>query len=584
MALGDFLVAEGLLMPDDLSRAQATQRRYPTRRLSDILVELGFVSETELARAFAFKFHLPFIDLSECEIDGSAARRARVAGSAGGRLLVVDMDDATVTVAVSDPGDADGVDEIRLQSHRSVRMVVAPASQIRRAVRRSVASGPESVRAPREAEDVDEIVASLLETVAHHARDESEPDKAAVDEDETGVIKLVSRMLEDACNAGASDIHIEPNRPRGTMRIRFRVDGDCSIYREIPSVLATPLVARVKILAELDISEHRRPQDGKIRFRKSDDVRVELRVATIPTVGGNEDIVLRVLPPSTPRPIDAMGLNSRDLAELQRMIAAPYGLILCVGPTGSGKTTTLHSILGTLNSIDLKIWTAEDPVEITQPGLRQVQMNPKVGLDFAAAMRAFLRADPDVIMVGEMRDAETAGTAVTASLTGHLVLSTLHTNSAPETVARLLDMGLEPFSFSDALLGVLAQRLARGLCTKCRVEGRATADEVETIVGAFGGAAGLEQALGVTATNGIPVWHPVGCDACKKSGYKGRVAIVELLVVDDATRHAIAARANAEELKRLAMARGMRTLLQNGVAKVLDGTISMQQLLAVCGR
>jgi type II secretory ATPase GspE/PulE/Tfp pilus assembly ATPase PilB-like protein len=254
-------------------------------------------------------------------------------------------------------------------------------------------------------------------------------------------------------------------------------------------------------MAKLDISERRKPQDGKIKFRMRDRT-IELRVATLPTVNGNEDVVMRILAASKPIPLDEMGMSQRNLDEMRKLLAKPYGLVLCVGPTGSGKTTTLHSALGTINTTDMKIWTAEDPVEITQAGLRQVQVQPKIGLDFASAMRAFLRADPDVIMVGEMRDKETASTGVEASLTGHLVLSTLHTNSAPETVTRLIDMGLDPFSFADALLGVLAQRLTRGLCKKCRQQYEATDAEVDEIVQAYGGARDA-RSVARPATRGV---------------------------------------------------------------------------------
>jgi type II secretory ATPase GspE/PulE/Tfp pilus assembly ATPase PilB-like protein len=274
-------------------------------------------------------------------------------------------------------------------------------------------------------------------------------------------------------------------------------------------------------------------------------------------------------------------MSERNLREMKVIIAKPYGLVLCVGPTGSGKTTTLHSALGSINTQDMKIWTAEDPVEITQPGLRQVQVQPKIGFDFAAAMRSFLRADPDVIMVGEMRDKETASTGVEASLTGHLVLSTLHTNSAPETITRLVDMGLDPFSFADALLGVLAQRLARGLCKKCREQYPASKDEVAEIVAA----AGEETAVALGVTKGeLKLWRAPGCELCAKTGYKGRIALHELLVADDGIKRAIAKRAPVEEVRNLAIAGGMRTLLQDGVEKALAGKTDIKQVLAVCLR
>jgi type II secretory ATPase GspE/PulE/Tfp pilus assembly ATPase PilB-like protein len=387
-------------------------------------------------------------------------------------------------------------------------------------------------------------------------------------------------VIIDAFQRGASDIHIEPYGKDDNTRIRFRIDGDCVRYQEIPPAFRNPLVARFKIMAKLDISERRKPQDGKIKFRMRDRT-IELRVATLPTVNGNEDVVMRILAASKPIPLDEMGMSQRNLDEMRKLLAKPYGLVLCVGPTGSGKTTTLHSALGTINTIDMKIWTAEDPVEITQAGLRQVQVQPKIGLDFASAMRAFLRADPDVIMVGEMRDKETASTGVEASLTGHLVLSTLHTNSAPETVTRLIDMGLDPFSFADALLGVLAQRLTRGLCKKCRQQYDATDAEVDEIVHAFG-----EEEAGRRgfARGRVALWRGAGCEVCGKTGYKGRLAVHELLVNDDSIKQAITKRAPVEDVRRFAVAGGMTTLLQDGIEKAIAGKTDLKQVLAVCLR
>ncbi|HEX2871007.1 MAG TPA: GspE/PulE family protein, partial [Polyangiaceae bacterium] len=386
----------------------------------------------------------------------------------------------------------------------------------------------------------------------------------------------------DGYRRGASDIHIEPNGKERTVTVRFRVDGDCIAYQEIPANFRLPLVARFKIMALLDIAERRKPQDGKIRFRVGEK-QIELRVATIPTVNNNEDIVLRILAASKPMPLESMGMSPTVLTNLKQVVSKPYGLVLCVGPTGSGKTTTLHSALGFINTVDMKIWTAEDPVEITQPGLRQVQVNAKIGFTFAHAMRAFLRADPDVIMVGEMRDLETAGTAVEASLTGHLVLSTLHTNSAPETVTRLIDMGLDPFSFADALLGVLAQRLARGLCKQCREQYAPTQAELDELGAAYGKEA-FRALLQEEHPFGLKLWKCKGCQACGGSGYKGRVALHELLVGSDDLKRCIQRKAPIDEIRKVAAEGGMITLLQDGVRKVMDGLTDLKQVLAVCSR
>ncbi len=343
------------------------------------------------------------------------------------------------------------------------------------------------------------------------------------------------------------------------------------------------LTACLKIMAGLDIAEHRKPQDGKIRHHV-EGAEVELRVATMPTVMGGEDVVLRLLPPSTPRPIEEMELSARNLRELSRLLESPYGLLLCVGPTGSGKTTTLHSALAKLNTPSTKIWTVEDPVEITQPGLRQVQVMRKTGLDFAAAMRSFLRADPDVIMVGEMRDLETSAVAIEASLTGHLVLSTLHTNTAPETITRLLEMGLEAFSFADSLLGILAQRLVRSICAACGEPVVASAREVETLTRIFGGRAQLDEVIGASGEGELVLWKGAGCAACSGTGYRGRCAIHELLVVDDEMRELITKRAPVEQLRQLAVERGMTTLLQDGARKAVLGLTDLPNILAACSR
>lgn len=414
------------------------------------------------------------------------------------------------------------------------------------------------------------------------------------------LVKLVNKIIIDAYHQGASDIHIEPYPGKGKTEVRFRRDGSLQHYISVPASYRNAMAARLKIMCDLDISERRKPQDGKIKFRKFGPLDIELRVATIPSQGGMEDIVMRILSAGEPIPLDKLGLSARNLQHLKATVSKPYGLFFVCGPTGSGKTTTLHSVLGHLNTPDTKIWTAEDPVEITQKGLRQVQMNPKAGLTFATAMKAFLRADPDVIMVGEMRDKETTAIGIEASLTGHLVFATLHTNSAPESIIRLLDMGMDPFNFADALLGVLAQRLAKRLCGKCKKPHVATQDELKLILEEYC------QELTQTedwkrdpeaASEGVyrdwvqrfaddtgqfTLYSPVGCDTCSGTGYKGRVGLHELLIGSDGVKKLIQEHARVADILALGLNEGMRTLRQDGIEKVLQGITDLHQVRAVC--
>jgi type II secretory ATPase GspE/PulE/Tfp pilus assembly ATPase PilB-like protein len=372
---------------------------------------------------------------------------------------------------------------------------------------------------------------------------------------------------------------VEPYGKSSPTVVRFRIDGDCVKYIDVPAPHRNALVQRLKIMSKLDIAEKRKPQDGKIRF-KGPMGTIELRVATIPTSGGNEDVVMRILAASKPLPLEKMGFSTRNITEFKKILEKPYGICLVVGPTGSGKTTTLHSGLGYINTEDMKIWTAEDPVEITQPGLRQVQVHPKIDFTFAVAMRAFLRADPDVIMVGEMRDHETAATGIEASLTGHLVFSTLHTNSAPETITRLLDMDIDPFNFADALLGILAQRLARTLCKDCKEAYTPTQEEFAELMQEYG--VEYWDALGLRYSPEFRLYRPKGCPRCNNSGYKGRMGLHELLVATDEMKRKIQKRDPIEELRKQAQRDGMTTLLQDGIQKVLQGTLDFKQVRAVC--
>ncbi|RZT09223.1 Type II secretory pathway ATPase GspE/PulE or T4P pilus assembly pathway ATPase PilB [Duganella sp. CF402] len=404
---------------------------------------------------------------------------------------------------------------------------------------------------------------------------------------ENELVKLLNKIIMDAYRQGVSDIHIEPLPGKGKTGIRFRKDGTLVPYIEIPASYRSALVARVKIMCDLDISERRKPQDGKIKFKKYGPLDIELRVATIPSSGGVEDIVMRILAAGEPIPLDKLGVLPFNLERLRATVSKPYGLFFVCGPTGSGKTTTLHSVLNYLNTPDTKIWTAEDPVEITQKGLRQVQVNRKAGLDFATVMRAFLRADPDIIMVGEMRDKETVSMGIEASLTGHLVFSTLHTNSAPESIVRLLDMGMDPFNFSDALLGILAQRLAKRLCGKCKQAYEPSPAELDALLAEY-----CEDLLDksvilarwkqqYTKDDKFTLYRAVGCDECTK-GYKGRVGLHELMIGTDKVKKLLQEHARVAQLLAAALEDGMLTLKMDGIEKILLGITDIKMVRAVC--
>ena len=426
--------------------------------------------------------------------------------------------------------------------------------------------------------DIEEILSMMREE-----SNEIEEAENAVGEEDNAVVKLVNKIILDADARGASDIHIEPFSGKENTRVRFRIDGDCSVYQTIPFNYRSAVVSRIKIMSGLDIAERRRPQDGKIKFKKFGGKDIELRVATLPTQGGMEDVVMRLLDGNEPLTLDQIGFSASNYKNFCEAVSSPYGIIFVCGPTGSGKTTTLHSALKHLNKTRTKIWTAEDPVEITQKGLRQVQVHPKIGLDFAAAMRSFLRADPDVIMVGEMRDRETTAIGIQASLTGHLVLSTLHTNSAPESITRLLDMGMDPFNFADAILCILAQRLARTLCKKCRQPYRLSLEEYTSLAREYG-LDYFNNRVGIPFDDGLMLNQPVGCDDCNGSGYRGRMALHELLMGTDEIKLLIQNSAKIDELRARAIKDGMTTLKQDGIEKIFNCQLDLLQVRKVCLR
>ena len=442
---------------------------------------------------------------------------------------------------------------------------------------------------------IDQLLADMDGGPIDDGTNDDSLESAAADNE---LVKFVNKVIIDAYNQKVSDIHIEPMPGKFKTGIRFRIDGTLVPYVEVPAHFRQAMVTRLKIMCDLDISERRKPQDGKIKFKKYGPLDIELRVATIPSAGGVEDVVMRILAAGEPIPLDKLGLTPHNKERVIRTIEKPYGLFYVCGPTGSGKTTTLHSILKHLNTPDTKIWTAEDPVEITQKGLRQVQINRKAGIDFALIMRAFLRADPDIIMVGESRDKETVAMGVEASLTGHLVFSTLHTNSAPESITRLLDMGMDPFNFADALLGILAQRLAKKLCD-CKESYVPDAEELRLFTAEYAeelkhSAAWKADYAGETDKL-IESWHKayaqdgqlkfyrhVGCDKCNKTGYKGRIGLHELLIADDGIKKLIQERARVAEIFAASVEGGMRTLKMDGMEKIMMGLTDIKMVRSVC--
>ena len=442
---------------------------------------------------------------------------------------------------------------------------------------------------------IDELLADMDGGAIDDGSNDDSLESAAADNE---LVKFVNKVIIDAYKQGVSDIHIEPMPGKLKTGIRFRIDGTLQPYIEVPAHFRQAMVTRLKIMCDLDISERRRPQDGKIKFKKYGPLDIELRVATIPSAGGVEDVVMRILAAGEPIPMDKLGLTPHNMERVIRTVEKPYGLFYVCGPTGSGKTTTLHSILKHLNTPDTKIWTAEDPVEITQKGLRQVQINRKAGIDFALIMRAFLRADPDIIMVGESRDKETVAMGIEASLTGHLVFSTLHTNSAPESIPRLLDMGMDPFNFADALLGILAQRLAKKLCD-CKEAYVPDFDELRLFAAEYSDELRHSQAWAADYEGEtdklIASWHRqydqdgqlrfyrhVGCDKCHNTGYKGRIGLHELLIADDGIKKLIQERARVAEIFAAAVEGGMRTLKMDGMEKIMMGLTDIKMVRSVC--
>ena len=572
----DLLVGSNRITQNELEQALAESRKG-TNDLETILLEKHKVQKLDLGKSLAQFYQCPYIEYSERTIvDVELLKNLNVDYLKKNHWMPLKRDRTAIEILTDDPGDLDRVQDIkRTFPGLNIRFAVSLRRDIAQFL--TSATGQSDTGGRKLDENVSDILGELVTEAQAEAMEESSA--AGLDENDSAIVRLANQIIADAYRQNASDIHIEPYGEKRETLVRFRVDGDCFEYMKIPQSYRRAIVSRLKIMASLDIAERRKPQDGKIKFKLSESKEIELRVATLPTAGYNEDVVMRILAASEPLPLDKMGFSDRNLKVLKEISEKPYGIILCVGPTGSGKTTTLHSVLGNINTPDIKIWTAEDPVEITQYGLRQVQVQPKIGFTFATAMRAFLRADPDVIMVGEMRDKETADTGIEASLTGHLVLSTLHTNSAVETITRLLDMGCDPFSFADAMLGVLAQRLARRVCKDCKEQYVGTKEEYEELRQGYG--ADYWDQLGIKQDNTFRLARGKGCEICNRSGFKGRVALHELLLGTDRMKRMVQQKSRTEDMLKAAIEDGMTTLVQDGIHKVLQGHTTYKEVKAV---
>jgi len=575
-----YLVTNGFISEEELTSTIAKAR--PSQGdLETVLLGILGLQRKDLGKSLEAFYNLPYFGYSESII----LPKEVLSGLNQSFLLKnywlpLSNDEDKVTILTNDPYNPDKYQNIKLIfPKKEIEFKIGLKADIVDFLNSIMGSEMDGLSLTKH-----EAMSSLLttlegETAEIEALDEIEDGSSSISESDSAIVRLVNKILTDAYDRGVSDVHIEPGVGKDKVLVRFRKDGECRIYEEIPALYKQAIISRIKIMARLDIAERRMPQDGKIKMKYGRKT-IEYRVATLPTVGGNEDAVLRILADSKPIPLEKMAFTQSNLDLIKTQIAKPYGLVLVVGPTGSGKTTTLHSCLGYINTPERKIWTAEDPVEITQKGLRQMQMLNKIGLNFARAMRSFLRGDPDVIMVGEMRDTETVAIGLEASLTGHLVLSTLHTNSAPETIVRLLDMGMNPLNFADALLLIVAQRLARTLCSDCKSEYHPNKEEFDALVREYGESE--FQETGITFSKDFKLKKPVGCHKCNDTGYAGRIALHELVSGTHEMKRKISKCGTVEELRQQAIKDGMMTLKQDGIIKVMNGHCDLKSVLSVC--
>ena len=553
--LDELLLARALVSAEQLDEAhhQAGQRGLPLGR---ILVDLGFVSEAGLVSVFAELLNLEFVDLSEEHIDQMAVALVPEAVARKHSCIPVSFDGPILVLAMAEPANVVAVDDIRALTKRDIRQVVATKSDVQNAINRLY-------RLDRAAE-------SLVEEAVdeHEAESASlEAQLASAGADDAPIIKLVNLLVTQAVNDRASDIHIEPGEK--TLLVRFRIDGVLHEIMNPPKALQAGITSRLKIMADINIAERRIPQDGRMGVVVQGK-QIDIRVATLPTVYG-EKIVMRILDKSSVLlELQDLGFMPQNFTRFQKSFKKPYGEILVTGPTGSGKSTTLYATMNILNRTEVNCITVEDPVEYRLPGINQVQTNVKAGLTFASALRSILRADPDIVLIGEIRDRETAQIATEAALTGHLVLSTLHTNDAPSALTRLVEMGIEPYLVASALDCVLAQRLARKLCGKCKEPYVPTREELLAAGFAFEDDAELPK-----------LHRAVGCTACSNTGYKSRLALHEVMVVTEQIEKLVVDHASSEEIKRVAIAQGMISLRDDGMEKVKQGQTSIEEVLRV---
>src|SRR5688572_29194359 len=597
--IGDLLVSEGLITQEQLTRAIQEQQQNGTR-IGYNLIKLGAIKETDLTRFLAKRYRMPAVDLKSFEVDLKVAKLIPSELTTKHQLLALKREGRTLTVAVTDPSQLGILDDLKFITGYEIFSVVGGALTLRGILEKNF----ESTDAQMESllHDIGDLDLDDIEVLEEQEEDMS-ASALAVAIDQAPVVKLINAILTDAVRRGASDIHFECFEHE--LRLRYRVDGALSEIMKPPPKLKAALISRFKIMASLNIAERRVPQDGRLKPKIRNRV-IDFRVSTLPTLFG-EKVVLRILDKGNlTLDLEKFGIEPRSEEQLMDAISSPYGMVLVTGPTGSGKTTTLYSALSKINNIDVNIMTAEDPVEYNLFGINQVQVRSEIGLDFAAALRAFLRQDPNIIMVGEIRDLETGGIAIKAALTGHLVLSTLHTNSAPETITRLMDMGLEPFNVASALNLVLAQRLVRRICPQCKVKYTPDDGEIsgmkvtrDTTLGelkftaealdnarsrATPEAAPHLTSLSLDTRIGeLPYFKGKGCDACAGTGLKGRQGLYEVMFMTPRIRRLILQNVGAAEIRDGAIEDGMLTLRMDGWLKVLKGITTMEQVIRETG-